>query len=79
MRPACIQPFFKQRNQSRQYVPSDGVSIRCCATPHEPAGGMITSSPGCQLAGVAMPSASAFCSATMMRLISSKFLPVEDG
>ena len=31
--------------------------MRSRATPHEPAGGTITSSPGCQSAGVAMEKA----------------------
>ena len=44
---------FRQRNQSRQWVSSAGFVIRSCATPHEPGGGTITSSPGCQSAGVA--------------------------
>jgi len=43
---------LKHMNQSRHLVPSL-LSIRSWAVPQEPGGGTITSSPGCQSAGVA--------------------------
>ena len=52
--------FLKHMNQSRQYVSSLDASTRSFAAPHDPAGGIITSSPGLQSAGVATPSLSAF-------------------
>ena len=70
---------FRQRNQSRQCVSSAGLVMRSCATPHEPGGGTITSSPGCQSAGVATLCWSAVCSATSIRKISWKLRPVDCG
>jgi hypothetical protein len=52
--------FLKHMNQSRQYLPSSLPSTLSFATPQEPGGGIITSSPGCQFAGVAIPSLSDF-------------------
>ena len=66
-------------NQSRQYCSSVWLSMRSFATPQLPAVGTMTSSPGLQSAGVAQLSASAFCSAWMILLISSKLRPVVSG
>src|SRR4030043_1192355 len=72
-------PRLKQMNQSRQYIFGSLVSIRCLATPHDPGGGIITSSPGCQFAGVAIPSLSDFCIAMRSLLISCIFRPLLRG
>jgi hypothetical protein len=66
-------------NQSKQYWSSLFVSIRSLAVPHDPAVGMMTSSPGRQFAGIATLSLSAFCKARMIRLISSKLRPNDNG
>ena len=50
---------LKQRNQSRHLMPSSLVSTRSFAVPQDPGAGMMTSSPGFQLAGVAQFWASA--------------------
>ena len=54
-------------------------SILSFAVPQLLAVGTIVSSPGCQSAGVAALSLSAFWRASMILLISWKFLPVERG
>lgn len=43
------------KNQSFTLTPAAALSTRSLATPHEPGVGMMTSSPGCQMAGVATP------------------------
>lgn len=45
--------FFKQRNQSRHLMSGSLLAMRSLATPQDPGGGTMTSSPGCQFAGVA--------------------------
>lgn len=78
----CRDHFFSRRkhmNQSRQYMLGSSDSTRSLAVPQDPAVGTMTSSPGLQSAGVAQLSLSAFWSAMITLLISSKFLPSESG
>ena len=79
--PATIEPpvrpvlplqsnFLKQRNQSTQRIEGSVDSTRSFAAPQDPGGGTITSSPGCQSAGVATLNLSEACIASSKRLIS---------
>lgn len=58
-----LRLFFlkKHINQSKQYISLFLVSIISLATPHDPGGDIITSSPGRQLAGVAILLHQLFC------------------
>src|SRR4029453_4075912 len=74
--------FFSELNSSllikgfRVFQPSGN---RCCAASSDKAGTMMTSSPGCQLTGVATWWAAVSCSESRARRISSKFRPVLAG
>ena len=46
--------FLRHMNQSRHLTSGSAFSIRSFAAPHDPGEGTITSSPSCQLAGVAI-------------------------
>jgi hypothetical protein len=71
--------FLKHMNQSRHVTPSSLPCTRSSAVPHDPAGGTITSSPGCQSAGVATFILSLVCSATTNRRISGMLRPLLRG
>ena len=72
-----LSSFLVQKNQSLQSISLS--SIRSFAVPQEPAGPIITSSPGRQSAGVATPNSSAVFKAIITLYNSSKLRPKLKG